>query len=691
MKGMISPIHSRSQGPSFYRAMSLVAIVSTVVFALVCHLVVDNVFELWIDRLLVILVGAKTYFLSRSKEADRKKIYYFANLLFYLYMSQVILSAALNDFQPVFIIILGLTIQSITVSFKTKIQTLKFVVFTIVTTGLGLLFAKNMQPADKWYVFTAVAFADLLVYVVNLFKIRFLKENRIKEDLLRAIVSKTEDGIFLTDFDGFILEANERALEMSGYALLELVGMNFSNLRNSILSEEERVSGFRQLLRNKFWNAEVELKRRDGSYFFGFVSVSWIYRQGNEYLLYKVTDISARKEFERELIRAKEHAESAAKAKSEFLATMSHEIRTPMNGVLGMTNVLLQTSLNPDQRSYVDTIKRSGESLLVILNDVLDFAKMESGKMRLVYEDFELNQLISESADLMQSAAREKGLSLNVDPGNLGKLHLMADPVRVRQILLNLLGNAVKFTEKGSVTIRCREEGNFGVRIEVQDTGIGIPNTKQSILFQSFTQIDGSATRRFGGTGLGLAISRQLVELMGGSIGLESNPGSGSTFYFVIPYRARKSARIKQIAHVHELKPLQSTQCDFTAMKVLLAEDNLVNQQVAVLMLNNLGISTSVAANGHEVLQAVKREHFDLIFMDVHMPRMDGLEATRLLKSRLGDKMPPVVALTANVLDEDREQCAEVGMSAFIAKPIQVQELLDVLTAFAPSRARKSA
>jgi len=579
MKGMISPIHARSQGPSFYRMMSIVGLAGTIVFGLIAYVLVDNSKEIIIDRLIVIAWAYYCLRLTHRKDLRRKQIYSKVNLLFYLYMAQVIFAAALNQFQPFYLIVLAISVQSISVAFKTTSQTNYFIVYTWILLFLGLALNPNLPVTAKLYIVTAAILSSILVIILVYFKVQFLRENRIKEDLLRTIVSRTEDGIILTDFEGNMLEANQRAIEMTGYELVELVGMNFSEIRECELTEDQDAAGVRQLLRNKFWNDEVELKRSDKTTFMGFVSISWINRFGQEYLLYKVSDISERKEFEKQLIKAKEHAEAAASAKAEFLATMSHEIRTPMNGVIGMTNVLLNTSLDDDQKRYIETIRRSGESLLVILNDVLDFSKVESGKLRMENHEFSISVLIREVVELLETAATEKGIKLKTLIEKDIPEIFFGDSVRVRQILLNLVGNGIKFTDEGAVIIRCHKQNEQGmVMVEVEDTGIGIPESKASSLFQSFTQVDSSSTRKYGGTGLGLAISKQLVELMGGEIGMKSQLGQGSVFYFCIPVGEPDSTTDYEDNNINIKRGVEINQAAFACLNVLLAEDNIVNQ-----------------------------------------------------------------------------------------------------------------
>jgi signal transduction histidine kinase/ActR/RegA family two-component response regulator len=471
---------------------------------------------------------------------------------------------------------------------------------------------------------------------------------------------------------------------MFGYELNELKFRNFGLLRIKELSDEEDQEGVRQLLKNKFWSAEVKLKRKDESTFIGYVSIGWIRKFKKEYLVYRIKDITREKEFEHQLILAKDRAEEVAQAKARFLATMSHEIRTPMNGVIGMTNLLSRTHLDNWQKSYVDTIQKSGENLLVIINDILDYSKIESGKIELDKHLFNLRELLLDIIDLLGPSAEDKGLDLVVKIGpNIPDL-IVADSTRIKQILVNLVNNAIKFTKNGNIHLIIEKLSLNGddLRIEfkVKDSGIGIPREKLSTLFDSFTQVDSSTTRKYGGTGLGLAICKNLVELMGGHIFAISKEGEGSEFCFDVLCSADiesadpKLLDEKQLDHSLE-------KFDLGQLKVLVAEDNFVNQQVASMLLQTLGISCKVVANGKQSLEAFDTEHFDLVLMDLQMPEMDGITATELLLKRFYAKKnkPGIVALTANAMVEERNRCAEAGMIGFIAKPIMIPELKAVI------------
>ena len=387
----------------------------------------------------------------------------------------------------------------------------------------------------------------------------------------------------------------------------------------------------------------------------GFVlGLSWMQHRIN---------VRQREDLERSRLAAQESSE----AKSAFLANMSHELRTPMNGVLGLTQVMLEEGdLSAQQRHTLESILSSGQSLVGLLNDLLDLSKIEAGRLEFEDIDYAPQAVAQEVCELLRGAAESKGLELRLEAKDTG--WVVGDPTRFRQVLLNLVGNAVKFTPKGWVALRVERSGDL-LRVEVQDTGIGITPAAQEQLFQPFTQADSSTARRFGGTGLGLAISRRLVSLMGGDIGVRSTPDVGSSFFFELEVAAGQPP--KSPSSTSELGTLPP------GVRVLVAEDNPVNQMVARRMLTRMGVEPVVVPDGEQALKMVEEHPWDMVLMDAHMPVMDGLEATRRIRAR-GFTLR-IVAMTAGTMAEDRQACFDAGMDAFIAKPVRAQDLLRTL------------
>ncbi|MTW21013.1 PAS domain S-box protein [Allochromatium palmeri] len=403
-------------------------------------------------------------------------------------------------------------------------------------------------------------------------------------------------------------------------------------------------------------------------------------------------DITPQREMEAELARRAELAESAVRAKSAFLANMSHEIRTPMNAILGLTHLLRRELINPANINRLDKIESAARHLLTVINDILDLSKIEAGKLQLSEEDFSVTMLVDQVSSLILDEARAKGLILKVDL-DPDLPWMRGDVTRLRQALLNYASNAVKFTHSGSVTIRIhllrRDADGLEVRFEVEDTGIGISPDKQSKLFHAFEQADASTTRRYGGTGLGLAITAQLARMMGGEAGAESVPGQGSTFWFKVKLQSGQPGLL--VTHAHRLAAESEMRDRCAGGRVLLAEDNPINREVALELLNSVGLNVETAENGQIALEMAGRGHYDLILMDVQMPLMDGLTATRAIRALPEWREKPILALTANAFEEDRRACMDAGMNDFVPKPVEPLDLFDALLRWLPERHPESA
>ena len=497
---------------------------------------------------------------------------------------------------------------------------------------------------------------------------------RTSEAELRAVFSAMNDVILVLDAEGRYIKVAPTNPSLLYKPPYELVGKTLREVM-----PEEQAEAFlghvrRALEEGRPVNTEYSLPV-DGRevWFAGTVS-----SMEEDKVVYVARDVTERIRNEQELRQAKEEAESASRAKSEFLANMSHEIRTPMNGVIGMTELLLGTELSEEQREYAETVRTSGENLLTIINDILDFSKIEAGKLKLEEMDFDLQRVVEETVDLLTERAHYKGLELATLVKYDVPTALRGDPVRIKQILLNLVGNAIKFTEEGAVTLIVRlvedAEAAAIVHFEVKDTGIGMTEEQRSRLFESFSQADASTTRRYGGTGLGLAISRQLVELMGGEIGVESEPGVGSTFFFTLPLEKQPEGA--------RFVPVPSA--DLEDIKVLIVDDNETNRKIVFEQVISWGMKNGMAFDGQSALEMLRRasqrgEPYDLAILDMQKPRMGGIELARKIRADPRVYSTKLVMLSSVGQRGESEEARQAGMDAYLTKPVRQSQLYDAL------------
>ncbi len=513
--------------------------------------------------------------------------------------------------------------------------------------------------------------------------VRKESENRIRQSLSKfeAILENSLVGIAMSQ-GRKIVSVNRRGAEIFAYSPGELIGNKISLLLNSRDAAEKFIKTSHQSLseRGEF-NTEQAFLSKKGHEIWCRMHAKTVDSESLEKgIIWTWDDTTDHRRAQEELMRAREEAEAANRAKSEFLAAMSHEIRTPMNAIVGMTEITLQTDLNNNQRDYLKTVMDSAQHLLSIINDILDLSKIEARKLSLDRSNFDLPFHIQTTIKGLEIQAAQKGLTLNLDIDESVPVCVKGDPLSLRQILVNLVGNAIKFTHRGSITIRVHlapgdispptTDRNIGIFIEVEDTGIGIPTEFMDTIFQSFSQ----TTRTFGGTGLGLAICKQLIGLMDGDIHVESTVGKGSLFCFSAWFEPGDSRAIPIEPRKHTLEaPPRS-------IRILVAEDNDVNVMVTTLRLEELGHTYSVASNGLEVLNLLKREPFDLILMDIEMPLLDGIATTKAIRSAIpGGSIPnpdiPIIGVTAHALNELRDKSIAAGMDDYVSKPVDFHAL----------------
>jgi len=512
-----------------------------------------------------------------------------------------------------------------------------------------------------------------------------LKASTVSRDFMESIYKGVVDILIIITPDQTIDRVNDAVVDHLGYSPQDLIGRDFKTL----LSTEDFsfLQDIQQHLASNgaYHNAELRLLRKDKTLLETSASFSSLFDNQKNHLgtIVIAKDITHIKETERELKKAKEKAEAANKAKSHFLANMSHEIRTPLNGMLGFLELLGGTSLDTDQTEYLDMIKTSGQSLAKLLNDILDLSKVENGKLNIEHVPFNLKSSIQPSFQTYSYLAREKGLDfiLDVEP-DLPEI-VIGDPSRLTQILTNLIGNSLKFTQEGSVFIRVsgsrKDNHHLDLLLEVTDTGVGIPEQMRASIFDSFTQADTSTTRKFGGAGLGLAITKHLVALMGGTIKFEcppisKNQDNGTSFFVELPLKVPTSPERSE----HDPAATKETPAFPKGFRVLLVDDNEINILLAQKVLEKLNANVSLARDGKQAQDLALEQRFDVILMDIQMPVMDGFEASTAL--RKAGYQAPIIALSANVYPEEIKTCFENGMNGHIGKPFTVDGIFNKIT-----------
>ena len=548
--------------------------------------------------------------------------------------------------------------------------------------------------------------------------VRDITERKRDEDALRKLslaVEQSPESIVITNIDAKIEYVNQAFIRTTGYSRDDVIGQNPKMLHSGKTPTETYVAMWEALARGEPWKGEFHNRRKDGSEYIEFAILTPI-RQADGRVSHYVAvkeDITEKKRIGQELDQHRHHleelvasrtaeleearqrAEVANLAKSTFLANMSHEIRTPMNAIIGLTHLLRSAAPSPEQADKLGKISGAAEHLLSIINDILDLSKIEAGKLTLEQTDFSLSAILDNTRSLIAEQAQAKGLEVEVDTDGVPSW-LRGDPTRLRQALLNFAGNAVKFTESGRIVLRARLLGSDGddlrIRFEVEDTGIGIPAAQLDGLFQIFTQADASTTRKYGGTGLGLAISRRLAVLMGGDAGVESEAGRGSTFWFTVRLQHGHGPQSSAEQRAPGADDVEGElRRRHGGALLLLAEDNEINREVALELIHAAGLDVDIAENGREAVDKAAATAYDLILMDVQMPLMNGLEATRVIRARADRAATPILALTANAFEEDRNACKEAGMNDFVAKPVDPRMFYAALLKWLPQRAAAGA
>lgn len=500
---------------------------------------------------------------------------------------------------------------------------------------------------------------------------RMEEELKISEEKHRLFFENSQGLMCTHNQFGEILTINEAGAKLIGYKPHEIIGKTLYDLTPQIL--KSRLDSYIQtMIEKRFDTGLVKIKHKDGSFkvlFFRNVKIDF---ENDCYIIGNAIDVSSRIELENNMRRAKELAEKANQAKDDFLANMSHEIRTPMNAIIGFTDILLDTALNGEQKECLDAIKSAGQNLLGIINDILDFSKIQSGKLTLEMYPFSLKDLVHNTCALLKIKANEKNLALHVSIDSSIPENLHGDQVRINQILYNLIGNAIKFTESGSVTVSVQMEKDDGlnckIKFLVRDTGIGIASDKLEAIFDRFTQASSETTRKYGGTGLGLSISKNLISIHGGELEVASKINHGSVFSFSLLFsHASEPKTYSKQRNLADVLPLGK-------VKVLLVEDNDLNQKLAKKVISNFNFEYYLAENGRIAVEKLRTEKFDIVLMDLQMPEMDGYQATKAIRDELKLNVP-IMAMTAHSLVGEMDKCISVGMNDYISKPFKADDL----------------